>query len=133
MQARQTSPGAELVRFLAELVLVSAALGLVGFLPTRRIAGGEGVRAMMLAIGVTALASAVGALPVFFARRAGRPTAQPVFSSMLVRLALVAVLAVLVGISRTGPLKPFLVWLVIGYLVLLLVDTLYAKRALGSL
>lgn len=131
--SRAHSAAGELGRFLLSVVAVSVGLAVLGYLPTRRLAGAEGVGAMGAAVLVVGLASAAGGLPVFLARRAAEPKPQIVLSSMLVRLVAVVVLSLpMVWWGGVAP-RPFLVWLVIAYLALLVVDTLYAMRAMGSL
>lgn len=131
--APSASALAELGRFLVAVLAVSVALAALGFLPTRKIAGGDGVVAMAAAVAVVCLASFAGGLPVYLARRAERPRPQIVLSSMLVRLAVVVALSLpTVWWGGVAP-RPFLVWMVISYLALLVVDTLYAMRVMGSL
>ncbi|MDX1642947.1 MAG: hypothetical protein R3244_01175 [Thermoanaerobaculia bacterium] len=130
---RAPSAAGELGRFLLAVIAVSVGLAALGYLPTRRLAGAEGIVAMGAALVVVGLASAAGGVPVFLARRAARPKPQIVLSSMLVRLVVVVVLSLPMVWWAGVVAGPFLVWLVIAYLALLVVDTLYAMRAMGSL
>lgn len=123
----------EVARFVALILVAAAALGAIGYLPTRRLGGAGAVRAMLLALGIVSLASVAGAVPVFLARQSGEPKAHAPLAAMLVRLVTVALLALVVGVVLAPPLAPLLLWLGIGYVVLLVVDTAYALRLLGSL
>lgn len=130
---RRTTAASEVVRFVALLLSVTTVLAVIGYLPTRRIGGPTAVSAMLLALGIASVASVVGAVPVFLARRAGEPKAHVPLAAMLVRLVTVVLLAPVVAVALEPPLAPLLLWLGIGYVVLLGVDTSYAMRALGSL
>jgi hypothetical protein len=85
---------------------------------------------MWIAMGVNVLASSVAALPITIARI--RPRRERLVTvlmgSLALRMALVAALAA--GILLTGELdrRPLLLWVAMGYLALLPVDTLYAQR-----
>ncbi len=52
---------------------------------------------------------------------------------MLVRLVAVVVLATLLALSLEVRSGPFLIWLAVSYLLLLVVDTRYAMAVLPSL
>lgn len=125
--------GSEFLFFVAVVVAVSAALCLIGFWPTRRLGGEPALLAMPFAVGVAALGSIVGAVPVLLARFSGDVRPQVVLVSMLVRLFTVVLLAAVVLLSTGFAMPPFLLWLAIGYLALLVVDTGYAMRLSESL
>ena len=92
---------------------------------------------MLLACGVSFVGSAVGALPIATAGAGGAGGGlegpRRLTASMVLRLLVVAVLAGavlwLVGPER----KPFLLWLAISYLVLLVADTGFAQAVLRRL
>lgn len=130
---RRATAAGEAARFVAVVSSVTVALAVVGYVPTRRLGGPAAVTAMLLALGIVGVASTIGAVPVFLARRSGRPRAHVPLAAMLVRLVTVALLALIVGVALAPPLAPLLLWLGIGYVILLVVDTAYALRALGSL
>jgi hypothetical protein len=115
------------------VVGVAILLVLLGFWPTRRLGGTPGVQAMFFAVGITVLGSVLGAVPVLFARLSGRLQLPVALASMLVRLVIVVVFATVTVLSLGLPMTPFLLWLAIAYLILLVVDTVYATRLSASL
>ncbi len=119
------------LRFLGLVVLAVALLAVIGYAVSAPAAGAR--QAMLAALGATGLASAAAGIPL--ARRGGPPHAavNRALLAMLVRLGLVAVLAVLFLLRLEVALRPFLVWLVVGYLALLAVDTVWAVRSFRSL
>lgn len=127
------SPAAEYGRFLAWSAAVGLALVLLGYAPTRRL-GGEGAPAAMLAgCAVGVIASAVGGLPVYFARRSGRSSRaplEPALFAMAARLAAVVALGLSVGLSGWFESRPLLIWIALGYVAQLALETRYATRGL---
>lgn len=117
-------------RFTIVLVGVAALLALIGRLPTSRLGGSEGVNAMWMALALDAVASSIAGLPVTFARVHPRKEQLIAVSlgSMALRMALVVLLALAVVLAGEVHEKAFLLWVAIGYLVLLPVDTLYALQ-----
>lgn len=124
------SPAAEYLRFLAWVVGVAVLIALVGALPTRRLGGEEAIPAMIAGCVIGALASAAGGVPIARGRRvtdpAGRLTVM--MFSMVLRLAVVAVLGAAAALSGGFERKPLLLWIGIGYMALLAVDTWYAVK-----
>jgi hypothetical protein len=127
------SPGRRYLLFLAALLGLTLALLAVGYLPTRSLAGAAGLPAMLLACGVSFVGSAVGGLPIATARASGLEGLKRFTASMVLRLAVVAALAGAV-IWLLGPeRKPFLLWLALSYLVLLVADTGFAQAVFRRL
>jgi hypothetical protein len=120
------------LRFLALAGASVAVLAAVGYLPTRNLAGAPGVTAMLVACALCWLASALSGLPVAVAETAGRPPVTVVLGATAVRFAVVLGLTVAAALSGLVERVPLLVWTALGYLVLLVVDTLYAAAATGS-
>ncbi len=125
--------------FLAALVGLTLVLLAVGYLPTRSLGGEAALPAMLLACGVSFIGSAVGGVPIATAERReseGNPGIEGLklfTASMVLRLLVVALLAGAV-IWLLGPeRKPFLLWLAISYLVLLVADTGFAQAVLRRL
>lgn len=118
------------LRFLLWVVAATAVLLLVGYVPTRRLGGEEGLPAMIAGCAVGALASAIGGLPVLLIR-GGSPAARVMatMGSMALRLFVVAILAVAVALSGLFERVPLLIWIAVSYAVLLIVDTRYALRS----
>ena len=81
------------------------------------------------------LASAVGALPVAFARRPGRraPLQGPLegmLGAMALRFATVLTLGLSAGLSGWFETRPLLIWIALGYVAQLALDARYATRGL---
>lgn len=135
-----TAPGRPPVRsylrFLAVAAVVAALLAAVGWSPTRNLAGIPGVRALLVACALCWLASALGGVPVLVAeiemRRQGARRQAPLsvlLGSALTRFAAIVGLALAAALSGLLAPAPLLVWVAIGYLALLAVDTWYAFGA----
>jgi hypothetical protein len=120
------------LRFLALAGAAAALLAAVGYLPTRNLAGAAGVTAMLVACALCWVASALSALPVAVAEGGGRPPVTVVLGASAVRFAVVLGLTVAAALSGLVAKTPLLVWTALGYLVLLVVDTLYAAAATGA-
>ena len=74
--------------FLCLLLAATVLLALIGWLPTRRLVPEGGVAAMSAGLAVSCIASAIGALPVFFAeRRHGSAQLQHTLGSMAATVA----------------------------------------------
>lgn len=108
-------------------------LAALGYLPTRRLAGETALVSMYCAVSAATLGSIIGGLPIFLAHLRGVPNPQAGLVSMLVRLVAVVLLATLLALSLGLPTGPFLIWLALSYLLLLVVDTRYAMVVLRSL
>lgn len=134
-----TSPLLDYLRFLAFAAGAAGLLAAVGWLPSRRLGGADGVTALLVACALCWLASALGGVPVLLAARerrqgtaAGRPPPHPlsaVLGASLVRLVSVVGLALATALSGLVAVTPLLVWTAIGYLGLLVVDSWYAVGA----
>lgn len=122
-----------LAKFLALAVGVVVVLWAVGFLPTRRLAGEGGFPAMLVGGMLAFAASAVGTLPLVFKR--GRPPVDKVgavLGSIALRLGVVLVLSVAAVLSGLLDTKPFLAWVIVSHLGLLVADTLFARAELRA-
>jgi hypothetical protein len=118
-----------LARFAALAVAIVLALLVLGFVPTRRLAGDAGVAAMGAgcAIGFAAAVLAGVLLTVVDA-----PTAEQrmrrAFLAMVVRLAAVVALGLAAVLSGLFARTPLLLWLATTYIVLLPLEVLLAIR-----
>jgi hypothetical protein len=88
---------------------------------------------MAAACGVSLLASAGGGIPVVLAqaRRPGAVVAALGLAT-LVRFGVVLALAIPVVVARVFEPAPFLIWVALSYLVLLVVDARLALRLLRA-
>jgi hypothetical protein len=123
------SPAAEYLRFLVGAVAVGAVLALLGYAPTRRLGGAGALPAMIAGCVIGVLASTVGALPVMRARRSGTAIPlQGMLGSLALRFATVLVLGLSAGLSGWFETRPLLLWIALGYVAQLALDTRYATR-----
>ncbi len=121
--------GNRYLRFLLAAAAVSLALGALGW--ATRSDGAEAA-AMLAGIAVSAVASALGALPLL---AAGPGTAPDRRASMaLAAIGLRLFLAVALGGSAFASgrflVRPLLFWLAVSYLALLALDTYFALAVL---
>ncbi len=90
----------------------------VGFLPTRSLAGREGILAMAVGGGLSVLATILGSLPVVWAAiRSPQHLPALGLGASLFRVVALAVLAVPITILAELPVRPLLIWVGISYLV----------------
>lgn len=118
------------LRFLAWAAAVTVAVGAIGWWPTRRLAGDDGIPALVVGCLIGLLSSALGGLPVALIRDRS-PASQVVASmgGMGVRLLAVAVLGAVAVLSGWFARVPLLLWIAVSYAALLGVDAWYALRA----
>ncbi len=133
MSSASQGPVRRYLAFLASVVGVTAALLLVGYLPTRTLGGQPAVMALLYACAVSLFSSAVSGLPIARARAGGLAGFKLLVASIVIRLLTVAAAGVAVAIAVGLERKPFLLWLAISYLALLVVDTVYAWKTLRRL
>lgn len=126
-------PAAGYARFVALAVGVTVAVGAIGLVPTRRLAGEDGLPALLAGCLIGLLSSLVGGLPIALSRDrtpAGRVTAM--MGSTAARLAAVVILGAAAVLSGRFATIPLLGWSAISYAALLGVDAWYALRAQGA-
>jgi len=107
---------------------ILTALLTLGYLPTMRLAGERGILAMVAGCGVSLASSVAGTMPFLLVRGRSASEAVPVLLGSIA-LRLIAVLT-LAGITAWVGLfanKPFLLWVAISHVSLLVADTLYAR------
>ena len=129
--ARSVVGGVARVFALSAVVMVLVAA--VGYLPTKRMGGSSAVPAMLAGCLVSLAASVIGSIPLVVGLHGpARNRANAILLSTALRLAVVLVLALAVALSGWFDRTPLLIWLAISYVLLLLVDTVYAVRLSGS-
>ena len=127
-------PAAEYLRFLAWVAGAAVLIALVGALPTRRLGGEEAIPAMIAGCVIGVLASAAGGIPIALGRRTVETAADPaeklkvMMLSMALRLVAVVALGAAASLSGEFERVPLLLWIAIGYVALLAVDTWYAAK-----
>ena len=104
-------------------VAIVAALVAVGYAPTRRLAGGDGVRAMIAgcAIGLMSAAFA-GLLLVTIAGDTPDARMKRSFLAMVARLAVVVALGTAAALSAAFAIEPLLFWMAVAYMALLPIE-----------
>lgn len=125
---RQSAAG-RFVRLLGLLVGAVAVLALLGYVPTRELGGEGAVGAMLAACAVSLVASIAGALPIALAEAGGGAGARETLLSMGARFAVAVVLALGLALSGRVERAPFLLWVGISYVALLIVDLRYVVTA----
>jgi hypothetical protein len=114
------SRGGRYIRFLGLALTAVLALVIVGFLPTRRLAGEAGIPAMVAGCLISLAAAALAAW-LLVAMPASTPIArmQRASLAMTVRLVVVAVVGGAVVFGGELARMPLLFWLAVSYVVLL--------------
>jgi len=117
-----TTPSAasKYARFLGLAVAIVAVLCAIGVVPTRRLAGDEGVPAMFAGCAIGLMSAALAGL-LLVAIAGDTPEAQMKrsFVAMTGRLAVVVALGAAAALSRVFPTQPLLLWIGISYVALL--------------
>ena len=121
------------LKFVGVLAAIVLALMLIGFLPTRAIAGEGTWPSMFVGCLVSLVASAVGAVPLAMNSGDTSGGMQLAFMAMAIRLAAVVAGGV-VAASIPGLSAPVvLIWIAISYMVLLIADTRFGLTILRAL
>ena len=109
-------------------MLLAAGFAVVGFLPTRNLAGNIGLVSMALALLADIAASTAGTLPIWWSRHQHPSRSIPhQLGAMALRLAVVLLLGIAFVLSGLVHVPSFLIWLAIGHSGLLIADTIFAR------
>ena len=134
VREQRLRPQALYLGFLKLAAAILIGLLALGYLPTVRSAGEEGVAAMIAGSGVSLAASVAGTLPLLLSRASTPVEIMPaVMGSIALRLVAVLALAAAVVWSGTLATRPLLVWVALSHAGLLVADTLYARGRVRSL
>lgn len=115
------------IGFVLGTLIAGTVAASIGYWPTVRLAGRAGAPAMLAGIATAVAASWVGAAPVFFQPAGLRGNAAAlVLAGTGIRVFAAAAVGAALAFSGAFLLAPLLVWIAIGYLVLLPVDVLFA-------
>ena len=107
-------------RFLGLAVAIVVALCAVGFLPTRRLAGGDAVAAMVAGCAISLVSAALaGGLLIVVSAETPEARMQRGFLAMVVRLVVVIVLGIAGALSGEFARAPLLFWMAAAYVALL--------------
>jgi hypothetical protein len=114
------SRGRRYLRFIAAAALLVTVLLAIGFQPTRRLSGPEGVPAMLIGGGIGFVGAALAGIVIV---SAGTKTPIASLRAMSYGMAVRLVTAVVLGAAAVwfgGPARtPLLLWLAISYVALL--------------
>ena len=121
------------VTFIGLTFVSVAVIGLVGYFPTVRLAGGDSVRSMVIGCGVSWLAGCLGAVAFARAVRDPAKAGQSILTATAVRFVAVLMLVVPLVFSGLVDRRVFVVWVALSYVLLLLVETPLAVRLLRRL
>jgi hypothetical protein len=120
----------------ARLILASigtaAAIALLGYYPTLRVAGPDAIGAMFAGIIISMVAGLVGAVPIGLAVR-GDPAKVPnaILMATAIRFVVVLALTASVVFGSAFDRNVLGLWVGISYLAMLVVDTSYAVHIVG--
>ena len=107
-------------RFLGLAVAVVLGLGVIGWLPTARLAGPAGPSAMAAGCVISLLSAAIaGWLLIAVPAETPQARMQRAFMAMMVRLAVALVVGVAAALSGAFARSPLLFWLAAAYMALL--------------
>ena len=115
-------------RFLLQSVASLVVVAVLGWAPTARMTETNPALAIVPALLVAWAASLTGTIPIFLARGKSPLEAMPSqFGAMAVRLVTILLLGASLALGGWVETKPFLIWLVIGHIALLVTDTQLAR------
>ncbi len=128
-----TSVNERFLRWYAAAIGVALAvvtlIGAIGYWPTLRLGGRGAVPAMAVGCAISWIASCVGAVPLAWATaRRSAQQANAILVSTGVRFLTVLALVVPAVFSGWLDRTPLVIWVAISYLLLLVVDTMFAIR-----
>ena len=114
------SPASRYARFLGLAVAIVVVMCAAGFLPTRRLAGSDGVPAMFAGCAIGLMSAALAGL-LLVAVAAETPEAQMKrsFLAMVVRLGVIVAFGAAATLSGMLATQPLLLWAGITYMALL--------------
>lgn len=115
-----TSKGRRYARFVSLAVAIVLGLCVIGWLPTRRLAGDTAITAMLAGCAISLLsASLAGGLLIVVPAETPEARMQRGFLAMVVRLAVVVVLGLAAALSGELARQPLLFWIGTAYVALL--------------
>ncbi len=118
-------------RFLVLAVGIVAALIALGHVPTQRLAGEDGLAAMVAGCGISVLAALFGTVPVMLARGlAASQTVPAIMLSIVFRLVAVLILGVAAAVSGWFEPTPLFIWLILSHAFLQIAEIRLAKQVL---
>lgn len=131
VEKKQQGIGLFYSRFLVMSIATLGILGGLGWAPTANLAGAAATRAIGPALVTAWLASFIGTFPIWAARNRGPLDAMPAqFGAMALRLLVILMLGTAAVLGGWIDTKPYLIWLVLGHIGLLVTDTIFARSVM---
>jgi hypothetical protein len=122
-------PGIAFARLAALAVGITGLLAALGYWPTRTNAGPGGPLGMLLGLGAALVAALAGLVPALLALKHGpRERLNGLLAGMAVRFVLMLGMLLAVLLSGWADRVVTALWAVVGYVVLLAVDTVGLSR-----
>lgn len=125
---RPEAVAATIARFFFATVGLLTFVVVIGYFPTVRLGGEDAATGLFAGCAVSLVGSWMGSVPVFIALKAGSDAVQAALASMALRFVLVGGMAVAVALADVVSKGPFLVWVAISYVALLVADVMLALR-----
>lgn len=114
------SRGGRYARFLGLALIVTAVLCALGFVPTRRLAGADGIDAMAAGCAISLVSAAIaGWLLVALGADTPEARMQRGFLAMAARIAVIVVMGTAAVFSGQFARQPLLFWIGTAYVTLL--------------
>ena len=105
----------------------AAGVVLLGYYPTLRIAGPSALGAMVAGVAISLVAGCLGSIPIALAgQRDATKTPQAILAATVLRFLAVLALAASVLLSGWFDRAVLAFWVGLSYLVMLVIDTMYA-------
>jgi hypothetical protein len=122
------------LRLLVGALAAALAVAIVGALPARKLAGEEGLVALVVGCGVTLAASAVSAIPLSRALERSDPQARLLGLLVAMGLRFGFVLAALLVLLGGGWFRrnPMLIGIALSYLAVLAIETRFTVAGLAN-
>lgn len=115
-------------RFVLLLTGVAAALIGIGLWLAPRFGGARFLEAMLFGCGLSWMASVIGGLPQVFVAKTQDASGVLVLGSTAIRMGITLGGALLIALATDVARASFLLWVAVSYLVLLMVDVLFALQ-----
>lgn len=118
------------LRYFAQAFAVTVVTVLIGYLPTRQLAGPEALPAMMAGCLIGLVSSLAGAGPIIVLGAKGTDSARLVgiLLSTVLRLFTAALLGAAAVWTGRFATRPLLIWIALSYMANLVVEVRYAIR-----
>lgn len=125
IHAPKPFPRRAFLKFAGMNLCVAVVLLALGYFPTVRMLGADGIIAMLCGVAVTMLATLAGMVPVLLASHgSAQDRPQAIMMGMAIRLGLLVILSASLVLGGVAPYRPLLIWIAISFLVFLMIDTL---------